>query len=179
MGKIKGMTLQKREYITGAVLFLIVVVLTCLYIFYDSTKIKRVQLTDLGYSSGINVEENLFYSALQDPERYSYGGCTEFPGGSASDYNSYQIYVKASSMRITDCRVEVTDFGAYADRWMYVDHSFGENPECTVTLYRGGLSDAEVYQALQELELNFSYVFHGTAKSLPFRITAEDIAQMK
>lgn len=151
---------------------------TALYLFYDGTKINEIQLSDFGSGSGIVNQASLYEAAHKEPGRFSYGGCEEFPGGRDSDYISFQIYAKVKTKRISDYCVTVSDFGADAARWLYVDHFYGNNTACTVTMYRKGLSDEAILKALKELELNFCYSFHGKAKYIPFRITDADIEHM-
>lgn len=135
----------------------------------DRTRIKRITIVQNEPGSQL---EKVFSEAPHEPERYTMGGCTEYPGGTPNDYRYFQISTEISSnKRPVNQSIVVSSFGSYADRWLYADKALGNNtPFILVVLYAKGLTDEQVKEAISQLQLYYCYSVHNTPKEIAFTV---------
>lgn len=163
--------MNKKHFIKYAGISILVAAITGVAVWKipDRTRIEQVSIEQIPVPSNL---ERIYSEAQNDSYRYTMGGCEKFPSDTSNNYLSFQISAKTQTNRsIGSMKLLVSDFGAYANHWLFADHALGSNSVLIAVLYTADLTESQITEAVSDLTLALSYETGNQAKDIPVVIS--------
>lgn len=155
---------KKIVIIFTSVLFILSIVILVYFKFYKDNNKFGIKHIDVNVYSNYPIDEIKAETKNSDGIQNDYMVMINEQNIEENMGPFYKFWIQITPLSNPDSyregrtRFLVSDFGDYADHWIFVQNPFGGDTEsCALGFYQGDLSDEEVKKALYSVDLVYVY----------------------